>query len=80
MICAWIETSRAETGSSHTMNFGSTAKRARDADALALSARKLVRVPVDVIGAQSDAFEQVLHALLHVFSLGDPVNSNRLRR
>ena len=44
MICAWIETSSADTGSSHTMNEGSHRERARDADALPLSARQLVRI------------------------------------
>ena len=48
MICAWIETSSAETGSSHTMNFGLEREGARDADALALAARELVRVAVHV--------------------------------
>ena len=44
MICAWIETSRAETGSSATMKSGLTRKRAREADPLALAARELVRI------------------------------------
>ena len=44
MICAWIETSSAETGSSATMKSGLSGERAGDADALALAARELVRV------------------------------------
>ena len=43
MICAWIETSSAETGSSHDDQLRVERERARDADALALAARELVR-------------------------------------
>ncbi len=43
-ICAWIDTSSADTGSSQTISSGSQRQRARDADALALAARELVRV------------------------------------
>ena len=39
-------------------------ERARDADALPLAARELVRVAVEVLGAQADRLEQVLHARL----------------
>jgi len=42
-IWARIDTSSAETGSSQMMNSGFEDQRARDADALALSAGKLVR-------------------------------------
>ena len=44
MICAWIETSRADTGSSATMKSGFEGERAGEADALPLAARELVRV------------------------------------
>ena len=37
-------------------------ERARDADALPLAARELVRVAVVVLGAEADALEQLLHA------------------
>ena len=58
--CAWIETSSADTGSSHTMSFGLQRERARDADALPLAARELVRVAVDVLGVEPDDVEQLL--------------------
>ena len=51
MTCAWIDTSRADTGSSQTMSLGLDRERARDADALALAARELVRVAAQVLGA-----------------------------
>ena len=60
MICAWIETSRAETGSSAMISFGSQRERAGDADALALAAGELVREAVVVLGGEADAIEQLL--------------------
>ena len=59
-ICAWIETSSAETGSSQTMSSWIQGERAGDADALALAARELVRVTVDEVGVEADDFEQLL--------------------
>ena len=58
MICAWIETSSAETGSSPTISFGLERQRAGDADALALAAGELVRVVAPSAPAQADALEQ----------------------
>jgi len=49
MICAWIETSSAEhrlVGDDQLRTHG---QRARDADALALAARELVRVAAQVL-------------------------------
>ena len=46
MICAWIETSSAETGSSQAMNSGLRRQSARDADALALTAAHLVGITI----------------------------------
>ena len=46
MICAWIETSSADTGSSADDEVGLDRQRAGDADALALAAGELVRVAV----------------------------------
>ena len=54
MICAWIETSSAETGSSQTMSLRSVDHGARDADALALPAGELVRIAVDLLRQQAD--------------------------
>ena len=59
MTCAWIETSSAETGSSQTMNFGCDREGARDADALTLPARELVRIAVGMIGSKPDELEQL---------------------
>ena len=47
MICDWIETSSAETGSSATISFGVERERAGDRDALALAAGEFVRVAGD---------------------------------
>ena len=65
MICAWIDTSSAETGSSATMSFGLQRQRAGDADALALAAGELVRIAVGVLGREPDELEQLLHARLY---------------
>ena len=46
------------------MNFGSDRERARDADALALAARELVRIAVRVIGLKPDELEQLADALV----------------
>ena len=53
-ICAWIETSSAETGSSQTMQLRPVDHGARDADALALAAGEFVRVAVDLLRQQPD--------------------------
>ena len=63
---AWIDTSRADTGSSSTMNVGSRRERPGDADALALAAGELVRVPAGVVGRQPDEVEQLLDPLVVV--------------
>ena len=66
MICAWIETSSAETGSSATIELRLQRDRAGDADALALAAGELVREPVVVLGVEPDLLHQLLdqHAAL----------------
>ena len=79
-ICAWTDTSSADTGSSQTISFGFDRERARDADALALAAGELVREAVVVLGVEADDLEQLLHAaldlgvgaeLVHLERLGD---------
>ena len=45
-ICAWIETSSAETGSSATISLGLEGERPGQADALPLAAGELVGVAV----------------------------------
>ena len=59
MICAWIETSSADTGSSQTMKLRLDGQRARDADALALAARELVRIAVRVARQEPDVAQQL---------------------
>ena len=63
MTPAWIDTSSAETGSSSTSSLRLQRERAGDADALALAAGELVRVPVAVLGVQPDLREQVADLL-----------------
>ena len=63
MTPAWIETSSADTGSSSTSTFGSQRERPGDADALALAAGELVRVPVAVLGVEADLSQQLAHLL-----------------
>ena len=69
-ICAWIETSSAETGSSQMISFGAQRERTGDADPLALAARELVRVAVVVLRVQADAVHELLDA---------PLGGSRLR-
>ena len=78
MIWPWIETSRAETGSSQTMKDGSSAS-ARDADALALAAGELVRVALGHVGKEADLGQQLGDALLDARRIRfDPVDRQRL--
>ena len=77
MICAWTETSSAETGSSSTISLRLERQRARDADALALAAGELVREAVDVLGVQPDAVEQLAHAAPRSWPRGRPVQLQR---
>ena len=53
---------------------GFTAKRPGDADALALSAAKLVRIAAVMILAQADLMEQLHHPLAFRFALGELVD------
>ena len=50
---------------------GIDGKRARDADALALTAREFVRITAVIILAQADLFQQFDNALLAIIALGD---------
>ena len=53
-------------------------ERARDADALALPAGELVRIVVDVLGAQADAAEDVGDARAAFLRVADAVHAQRL--
>lgn len=53
-------------------------KRARDADPLPLTARKFVRIAVQVIFLKSDAFDQFPHARVN-FRGGDALIPQRFR-
>ena len=60
-ICAWIDRSSAETGSSQTISSGLSDQRAGDADALALSAGELVRIARLGLRRKADPFQHALH-------------------
>src|SRR5581483_10463350 len=76
-ICAWIETSSAETGSSQTISRGFSAS-AREPDALPLPAGELVRIPVREVGVEADRLEQVADAALAVAARPLAVDEHRL--
>ena len=54
------------------------AERPREADALALPARELVRVAVAQLGAQPDRVEELDHAPVERGAAGEPVQPQRL--
>ena len=78
-ICAWIETSSAETGSSQTSSFGPSAKRARDPDALPLAAGELVGIAVRVARVEADDVEQLANAGGACATRTGAVHDQRLR-
>ncbi len=53
-------------------------KRARDADTLALAARELVGIPVDVLGVEADDVEQLLGALAALPRRANAMDQQRL--
>ena len=63
MIWPWIETSSADTGFVADDELGLHRERARDADALALSAGQLVRIALGHFRPQPDLVEQLGDAL-----------------
>ena len=62
-ICAWIETSSADTASSSTITDGPRGQRARDGDPLTLAAGEAEREPVEHRVGEADLREQLEHAL-----------------
>src|ERR1700760_954778 len=74
MIWAWIDTSRADTGSSQMNSFGREGQGPGHADALALAAGELGREPVVVLGVEPDQFHDLLNPLLAVGAVGDAVD------
>ena len=78
MICAWIETSSADTGSSQMISLGLQRQRAGDADALALAAGELGREAVVVLGVEADELHQLLDPLLALGAAGDAVDGERV--
>ena len=64
MICAWIDTSSADTGSSQIDQLRSQRQRPGDADPLPLAAGELGREPVVVLRVEPDQLHQLLHAAL----------------
>ena len=81
-ICARMETSSAETGSSATIDARLERECARDGDALALATGELVRKAIDV-GArrpQADKLEQALHLAVDPAGRNHAVQPERARR
>ena len=74
---AWIDTSSAETGSSSTSERRVEREGASDADALALTARELVRVAVRVMAVQPDERQQLFDTRPVI--AGHLVDDERLR-
>ena len=69
MTCAWMETSSAETGSSQTINSGSTAKGARYAHALTLTAREFMRIAVRVLGIEPHKIKELYDSFLPLIAV-----------
>ena len=59
--CAWIDTSSAETGSSHTITSRVGAERPGDRHALALAAGQLQGARSAVLVLEADELEQLAH-------------------
>ena len=78
MIWAWIDTSRAETGSSQMMSFGRERQRPGDADALALPAGELGREAVVVLRVEADELHQLLDPPLALRARGGVVDGERV--
>ena len=78
MICAWIDTSSADTGSSQTMSFGSQRQRPRNTDALALAAGELRGKTVVVLGIEPDDLHELLDLLLALGPVGHVVDGERV--
>ena len=77
-ICARIETSSAETGSSQTMKSGPQRDGAGDPDPLALPAREVAGEAVVVLGIEPDQLHQLLHAPDPLGAAGETVDLERV--
>ena len=80
MTCAWMDTSRADTGSSQMISFGPEGQRPGDPDALPLAAGELGREPVEVLRVEPDQLHQLLHAALALGARRPGRGSRRDRR
>ena len=60
------------------MQLGLEREGAGDADALALAAGELVRVVVEVLARQADAFEQLAGLVVRPGAVGEAVHQQRL--
>ena len=78
MICAWMDTSSALTGSSAMMSLRLDGEGARDGDALALAAAEFVRIFADVARREAHAFQQRRHLARHVAAGDVAVRGERL--
>ena len=79
MICAWIETSSADTGSSATIRLLADGERARDRNALALAAGELVRVLATVAGGEAHPLQERRDLLRQFRGRQAAVRLDRLR-
>ena len=68
MICARIDTSSAETGSSSTISRVLVDQRPGDGDALALPAAEFVREQVRHVRPQPDELQHLRHPLPHALA------------
>ena len=76
---AWIDTSRADTGSSSTISRGFERERPGDADALALAAGELAREAGQVqLRVEPDDLEQLAHARVAPLVRDHAVGAQRL--
>jgi hypothetical protein len=79
-ICAWTETSRADVGSSQTMNSGVGGERPGDGDALALATGELVREFLAVVRVQPDQGQELAHPVHDLaLALDEVEGADRLR-
>ena len=79
-ICAWIDTSSADTDSSAMIELRIARERAGDADALALAAGELVRIALGMLRQQSHLLQQFLHAPLDRLAVLDAGYGRRSAR
>ncbi len=78
-ICARIETSKDETGSSATINSGSTAKSSSYTDSLSLSTAKFMWISFSMIFFQTHKFQKFIDSFTTFFLWNMPMNNKWFR-